>query len=381
MGEPRKIVIVGSAWPLRGGLAAFNERLARQYIKNGDEVLIYNFSLQYPDFLFPGKTQYSSEPEPQDINIVTKINTVNPLTWYTTGKEIKRLNPDIVLIKFWIPFVAPSLGKIARIVRKNGVSKIVSIIDNIIPHEKRLGDKMLARYWVNSVDGFVAMSKAVLNDLDTFDKDKPKIYCPHPLYDHYGKITDKTRAKEILGLDPQGKFMLFFGFIRDYKGLDLLLKAIDSDFIKSNKIKLLVAGEFYTDSKPYFDLIKKHRLQDVVIMSNDFIPDSKVALYFNASDVVVQPYKDATQSGVTQIAYHFEKPIITTDVGGLAEIVPNNRAGYVVNPEVSEIRQAIIKFYKEDKENEFISNVRDIKKNYGWKKMTEAIDKVINMTH
>jgi glycosyltransferase involved in cell wall biosynthesis len=379
MGKGRKIVIVGSAWPLRGGLSAFNERLAREYLKEGDEVVIYTFSLQYPSILFPGKTQYSSSPAPSDLDIRVKVNTINPLTWFSAGKEIKKMNPDLVLIKFWIPFVAPSLGKIARIIRGNKKSKVISIIDNIIPHEKRPGDRVLAKYWVNSVDGFITMSRDVLNDLNTFDETKPKKYCPHPLYDHYGETVDKQEAKRSLGLDPETNYLLFFGFIRDYKGLDWLLKAIDREFFIKNKIKLLVAGEFYTDSQPYYDIIKENDLQDLVIMSNDFIPDEKVALYFNAADVVVQPYKDATQSGVTQIAYHFEKPIITTDVGGLAEIVPDGKVGYVVQPEIGEIAKAVRKFYEEDKEEEFRKGVKEIKKTYSWSNMLESIDEVVKM--
>ncbi len=379
MGRSRKVIIIGSAWPLRGGLSAFNERIARQYLQHGDEVEIYTFSLQYPGILFPGKTQYSSEPAPKDLKIKVTINTINPFTWFKTGNEIRKMNPDLVIIKFWIPFVAPSLGKIARIIKKNKHTKIISIIDNIIPHEKRPGDKQLASYWVNSVDGFVTMSRAVLDDLNLFDKNKPKLYCPHPLYDHYGVVTSKEVAKKSLGLDQQSRYMLFFGFIRDYKGLDLLLQAIDHDYIKSNSIKLLVAGEFYTDSKPYYDLVEKHGLKDLVLMSGDFVPDSKVALYFNACDVVVQPYKDATQSGVTQIAYHFEKPIITTNVGGLAEIVPNDEVGYVTEPVVEEIQKAIVKFYKEEKGEEFEKNVKHLKIKYSWDNMLGTVDKVVEM--
>ncbi len=377
MGEKRKVVIIGSAWPLRGGLAAFNERLARQYQNEGNDVIIYSFSLQYPSILFPGKTQYSSSPAPKDLNIRTTINTVNPLTWLTTGKEIKKLKPDLVLIKFWIPFVAPSLGKIARIIKKNRHSKVVSIIDNIIPHEKRPGDKILANYWVNSVDGFVTMSKDVLTDLEKFDKTKPKEFCPHPLYDHYGKVTDKTEAKKKLGLDESTRYLLFFGFIRDYKGLDLLLQAVDKAFFEKNNLKLLIAGEFYSDPKPYLDIIKNREIEELVILSNDFIPDEKVADYFNACDAVVQPYKDATQSGVTQIAYHFEKPIITTDVGGLAEIVPDGEVGYVIQPDPEEIRKAIQRFYQENKEEEFKNGVKKLKDNYSWSRMLQSIDNVI----
>jgi glycosyltransferase involved in cell wall biosynthesis len=289
---------------------------------------------------------------------------------------IKQAKPDLVIIKYWIPFVAPSLGKIARIIKKNGHSKVISIIDNIIPHEKRPGDNFLSRYWVKSVDGFVVMSKDVLKDLETFDTVKPKIYCPHPLYDHYGPTETKEKAKEKLGLEKNIRYLLFFGFIRDYKGLDLLLKAMNDDYFKKNNIKLLVAGEFYTDPKPYIDLIEELKIKDRVILSNDFIPDEQVADYFNAADVVVQPYKNATQSGVTQIAYHFEKPIITTDVGGLAEIVPDGKAGFVVQPNVSEIKKAILDFYQKDLEGHFIEGVKKIKNQYSWAHMLKSIDEV-----
>ena len=222
------------------------------------------------------------------------------------------------------------------------------------------------------------MSASVLDDLNTFDKQKPKLYCPHPLYDNFGKIISKEQAKKNLNLDPHIHYLLFFGFIRDYKGLDLLLKAMADDKIKSKPLKLLVAGEFYTNSKPYFDLIEQYQLQDKVIMSNDFIPDNEVSNYFCACDVVVQPYKDATQSGVTQIAYHFNKPMITTDVGGLAEIVPDGKVGFVVKPGVNEITDAILKFFDGNKESEFVENVKQEKKKYTWERMLETIDRLID---
>ena len=377
MPEKRKIVIIGSAYPLRGGLSAYNERLARAYLQSGDEVTIYTFSLQYPGFLFPGKTQYSTDPSPTDLKIQVKINSINPLNWISVGREIKQLKPDLVIIKFWIPFMAPCLGTIARIIRKNKHSKIVSIIDNIIPHEKRPGDRWLGKYWVKSVDGFVVMSKSVLDDLDTFNKRKPKIFCPHPLYDHFGDSQAKALARKALVLDEHGKYILFFGFIRDYKGLDLLLNAMAEERIKNLKIKLLVAGEFYTNSKPYFDIIREKNLEECVIMSNDFIPDSFVAKYFSACDIVVQPYKNATQSGVTQIAFHFNKPMITTNVGGLAEIVPDGKVGYVINPDSREIADAIEKFYKEGKESEFSANVKIEKEKYSWERMIKTIDSLL----
>ena len=380
MDNRRKIVIIGSAYPLRGGLATYNERLARAFQQNGDEVIIETFKLQYPKILFPGKTQYSSDTKPEDLNIRVTINSINPLNWIKVGFKLKKYKPDLVIIKFWIPFIAPCLGTIARIIRSNKHSKIISIIDNIIPHEKRLGDRMLANYFVKSVNGFITMSKSVLGDLDTFDKNKPKLYCPHPLYDNFGEIIPKNIAKEKLHLDEKTNYILFFGFIRDYKGLDLLLEAMAEPNLNELPVKLLVAGEFYTDSKPYFDIIKKNNLEDKIIMLNDFIPDSEVVNYFCAADIIVQPYKDATQSGVTQIAYHFNRPMIVTNVGGLTEIIPDGKVGYVVDCKPDKISEAIIKFYKQKKEQEFVKNVEIEKQKYSWDRMLESINFVFEKT-
>lgn len=377
MPESKSVIILGSAHPLRGGLAAYNERLARAYQEQGHQVKIITFSLQYPNFLFPGKTQYSDEPKPSDLDIEIRINSVNPINWVKVGREIKQMKPDLLIIKFWIPFMAPCFGTIARIVKRNKFTKVVSILDNIIPHEKRPGDNLLSGYFAHSVDGFVAMSRQVMSDLDLFDTKKPRIFCPHPLYDHFGELVPKAEAIKKLGLDPAFRYLLFFGFIRDYKGLDLLLHAMTDERIRSMNLILLVAGEFYTDSKPYFEIIKKNNLHERVIMANDFIPDSRVADYFNACDLVVQPYKDATQSGVTQIAYHFEKPMITTNVGGLAEIVPHGKVGFVVQPDSNEIADAIDRFYNEARENEFIEHIKTEKLKYSWAKMLEAVNRVI----
>ncbi len=372
----KRIVILGTAHPLRGGLAAYNERLAKAYMNRGDEVIIYTFKLQYPNFLFPGKTQLSEEAAPAKLDIRVKVNSVNPLNWWKIGKEIKKLKPDLLIVKFWIPFMSPCLGTIARIVRKNKYTKIISIIDNIIPHESRIGDKLLADYWVNSVDGFIVMAKAVREELRQFTNSKPVIFNPHPIYDNFGNPIDKNAAKAQLNLDSKQSYLLFFGFIRDYKGLDWLLEAMADDRIKKLGIKLLVAGEYYTDKEPYLAIIKEKELSDSVLMHTDFIPDSKVGLYFSAADIVVQPYKTATQSGVTQIAYHFEKPMITTNVGGLAEIVEQGRDGFIVEPNIKEIADAIVRFYEENLESEMTENVKEDKKRFSWEKLLENIEKL-----
>ena len=356
MKTPRNVVLIGPAHPLRGGLATFNERLIREYRANGSDACIYTFSLQYPSLLFPGKTQISSEPAPRDLPIYIKVNSINPFNWIKTGLELRKLRPDLVIVKFWMPFMAPCFGTICRIIRGNNHSRIITIIDNIIPHEHRPGDRLLSSYWIGSVDGCVAMSKSVLDDLGKFDTTKPKLFCPHPLYDNFGDPIPKHEALQRLKLDPASHYVLFFGFIRDYKGLDLLLEAFADERLRRMKIRLLVAGEFYCDPKPFQAIIARHHLDDLVIMSNDFIPDSRVLNYFCAADLVVQPYKSATQSGVTQIAYHFNKPMIITDVGGLAEFVPDGKVGYIVNPDPAEIASAIVRFYDENRESEFSAN-------------------------
>lgn len=370
------IIILGTAYPYRGGLSAFNERIAREYQQNGHTVEIYTFSLQYPGFLFPGKTQYSEEPAPQDLKIHRKVNSCNPFNWIKVGKEIRRKRPDLMITKFWLPFMAPCLGTIERMVRKNGHTRVVSILDNVIPHEHRPGDKLFARYFVKSTHGFVAMSKSVLNDLGLFDTQKPRRFCPHPLYDHYGDLIPQQEAKEIIGLEENTRYVLFFGFIRGYKGLDILLDAFADRELAEMNVKLLIAGEFYGDPKPYMDQIERLGIQDRLVLKTDFIPDSQVNRYFRACDIVAQPYKSATQSGVTQIAFHFEKPMLVTNVGGLPEIVPDGKVGYVVEPDARQIAQALIRYFKEGKEESFTEGVRQEKEKYSWKNMTQALDEV-----
>ncbi len=373
----RNVIILGSAYPLRGGgISSYNERLARAFQGNGDKVKIITFSLQYPSFLFPGKTQYSSEQAPTDLDIEVLVNSVNPINWFIVGNKISKQKPDLLIMRYWIPFIGPCLGTIARIVRKNKHTRIVSIVDNIIPHEKRPGDKLFSAYFLKPMHGFITMSHQVMNDLEKFDRSTPRKFCYHPLYDHFGEIEPQDSARKKLGLDPDLRYVLFFGFIRDYKGLDLLLKAMGDKRLKSGNIKIIVAGEFYSDPKPYLNIIREYKLEDYVILSTDFLPDNKVADYFNAADLVVQPYKDATQSGVTQVAYHFEKPMITTNVGGLAEIVPHGKVGYVVKPEVSEIANAIMQFFDNNKSAEFIKNLKVEKQKYTWDKMINAIEEI-----
>lgn len=371
-----KVVILGSAHPLRGGLASYNERLAREFMRQGHSVQIYTFSLQYPEFLFPGKSQYSDQPAPDDLYIHVKVNSINPFNWLKVGKEIAALNADLLIVKFWLPFMGPCLGTIARRVKKNKKTKVISILDNVIPHEKRMGDMSLIRYFVNSVDGFIAMSDSVLNDLNRFDTAKPRAFSPHPLFDNFGEAVNKVEAYEKLGLELSTEYLLFFGFIRDYKGLDLLLQAMADERIKQLNVKLIVAGEFYTDAKPYWDLITNLGIADKLILKTDFVSDDQVKYYFCAADMVVQPYKHATQSGVTQICYHFDRPMLVTNVGGLSEIVPNGKVGYVVEPEPKAIADAIVDFYSNHRELLYRDNIRIEKKKYAWSEMLKKIGEV-----
>lgn len=376
MQHTRKIIIIGSAYPLRGGgISTYNERLAKAYQDLGNEVSIYTFSLQYPSIFFPGTTQYSKEAPPENLDIRVRINSINPITWWKTGREVSKEKPDLVVVRFWIPFMAPCLGTICRIIRRAGI-KVVAIADNIVPHEKKLMDRQLARYFVNSVDYFVTMSKSVLDDLEEIDRDKPKKLTVHPLYDNFGLAISKKEAIQRLKLRPEFRYILFFGFIREYKGLDLLLKAFADERFNSMDLRLLVVGEFYSDSAPYLKLIEEGDLHERVIMHNEFVPNTEVVNYFCASSLVVQPYKDATQSGITQIAYHFDKPMITTNVGGLSETIADNKVGFVVEPDTGQIADAMYKYFSGNLEEPFTRNVKEEKKRFSWDTMIEAIDEV-----
>lgn len=374
-----KITIIGPAHPLRGGLASYNERIAKAFEDEGHEVNIVTFSLQYPNFLFPGKTQYSTDAKP-DLDISVAINSVNPFNWIKVGRQLKKQRPDLILCKFWLPFMGPCFGTILRIAKSNGHTKVASIIDNIIPHEKRLGDTAFAKYFVGAVDGFVVMSKSVGEDMRQFTLDKSVEFVPHPIYDNYGTIVPKTEAIEQLQLPPTNKYLLFFGFIRKYKGLDILLKAMADKRIHDLGIKAIIAGEYYDEQQQYLDLIEEYDLHQHIILKDDFIPNDEVRYYFGASDVVVQPYKSATQSGISQLAFHFEKPMIVTNVGGLPEIVNDGVSGYVTEVDSAAIADAIVDYYQHEQEAAFTEAVIEKKKEFSWERMTVAVFRVCGLT-
>jgi D-inositol-3-phosphate glycosyltransferase len=370
-----KICIIGPAYPLRGGPAQFNENLCAELNKAGHNAQIISYSLQYPGFLFPGSSQFeTSGKAPAGITIHTLVNTVNPFNWLRVGRFIKNEKPDFILFRYWLPFFGPCLGTIARLVKSK--TRVLALTDNIIPHEKRFGDKPFTKYFVKSCHGFIAMSKTVLNDISKFSDTKNKAYSPHPMYETYGPIVSMKEAREKLNLDTNDKLILFFGLIRHYKGLDILLEAMADPKIKKQDLKLLIAGEFYEDKQPYLELIQKHNLQNQVILHDKFIANEDVRYYFCASNLVAQTYRNATNSGVTMVGYYYQKPMLVTNVGGLAEIVPNEKCGYVVENSVPVISEKIIDYFSKNKEAEFTQNVILEKKKYEWE---EFIKTLINL--
>ncbi|MEO0066401.1 MAG: hypothetical protein RI983_1727 [Bacteroidota bacterium] len=373
----KELILIGTTWPFRsGGIASFNERLAREFQTQGYTVTIYTFSLQYPSFLFPGKSQYSHDPAPTDLTIHVKINSINPFNWIWMGFAIARKKAPLILVRFWLPFMGPCLGTILRIIRWNGVSKVVCIADNIIPHEKRIGDKWFTKYFIGAVDAFITMSKKVHQDLMTFTN-KKSITCPHPLYDNFGTILSKEAARKQLGLPVQERIVLFFGFIRKYKGLDLLLKAMQLIKLKNETngappVKLMIAGEFYDEAETYQNLIIELGLSDYIYSFTNFIPTEQVQHYLSACDFVIQPYRNATQSGVTPLAYHFEKPMLVTNVGALPDMILADKSGLVAEPNPESIAAGIEELYLQG-EDYYLPELRKGKKKYQWDQLVHAI--------
>ncbi len=371
----KKIVLVGSAYPLRGGLATYNERLIQEFLKEGHEASIKTFSLQYPEFLFPGKTQFSSDAPPVNLEIEVCVNSMNPLNWVKVGRKIKKLNPDILIFKYWTPFMSPCFGTIARFAKSKN-TKVITVCDNIIPHEKHFFDDALNKYFLHSNDGFICMSESVQQDLLHYLPKAKSILTPHPVYDNFGQGVDKLLARIPFGLKADEPVILFFGFIRQYKGLDILLQAMADERVRALNIKAIIAGEYYEDAAPYNQLIKDLNLTENVIIKDDFIPTEEVKNYFGAADIIVQPYKSATQSGISQICYHFEKPMIVTKVGGLPEIVPHLKCGYVCEVDPTAIADAMVDYFTNKNRPEFAGYLQEEKKKYLWSSMTKSIIKL-----
>ena len=372
-----KIVLLGPAHPYRGGLASIMETMAREWQSRGHEVRIYTFTVQYPSLLFPGKTQYVSTPAPDDLHIERVMNTVNPLNWLSLGVRLKRERPDMVVMKYWTPFMAPCFGTIARIARSNGVTKVICQIDNVEPHEHHIIDRPCNRYYLGAVDGFVYMSEQVHGELRAYTS-APALFSPHPMFENFGEVAERDEACQKIGLDPAQKYTLFFGLIRDYKGLDLLLEAW-ARWRPENR-KLLIAGEFYASREKYLSLIEQLGLQDSVVLHDRFIADEDVRYYFSAADALVLPYRTATQSGVTQIAYNFSLPMIVTRVGGLPEIVPDGRVGIVCEPDAESIKEALSQLYEGDTLQRFKENFAEERKRFSWGAMCDKLLDVYEQT-
>lgn len=369
-----KIVLLSPAHPLRGGIAASSERLAQALQSQGHQVVIYSFSLQYPGFLFPGKTQYTEDPPPPELTIKTKLNSINPLNWITVGRALARERPDRVVVRFWLPFMGPALGTVLRVMRRFSQKKVqvTALVDNIVPHEKRFGDQVFARYFVQACDEFVVMSRSVGEEIRHFTASKPVRYTPHPIYDNYGEPIDMAAARRQLNIPIEVPLILFFGFIRAYKGLDLLLEAMALQ-PGARPAHLLIAGECYADWRIYQEIIDRNNLGALVHLHTDFIPAEQVRVFFSAADLVVQPYKSATQSGISQIAYHFDKPMVVTRVGGLPEIVTNGVSGYVVAPEAGAIAAAIRDFFDHDRATVLGAGVQAEKQRFSWNALIEIL--------
>ena len=373
------IVILGTAYPFRGGLATFNERLARQLQAEGHKVEVITFTLQYPSFLFPGKTQYSSEKAPTDLHISQQVNSCNPLNWIKVGRRIRQMQPDLLITCYWMAFFAPCYSIIQRIAKSNGKTRCVALVHNMIPHEPSLLDKLFAPLYVRATDGFVALSESVVQDIDHLDRNnKPKTSYPHPIYDHYGEQMSKEEACQALNLNPENQYMLFFGLVRAYKGLDLLLDAFGKVKDQLPNLQLIVAGEFYEDEDKYRAQINNNQLTNKVIIKNEFIADADLRKYFGAADLIVQPYKTATQSGVTQVAFHFEKPMLVTNVGGLGEIVHDHKMGYAVEPNAEAIAEALLDYYTHSRQADYTEYLIKQKDNYSWSKLAESFVKIHN---
>ena len=367
-----KIVIIGTAFPMRGGIAQYNSILYK-YLSKDNDVKVFSFKRQYPEFLFPGKTQFETgEPAfkiPENKNIIS-VDSINPFNWFFTALKIRKENPDLLIYKYWLPFFAPCFFTISFFVKMFRKTKVLFICDNVIPHEKRIGDKFFTKLVFSIVNYFIVQSKTVEKDLQKFNKkNKPYRLSPHPLYNIFGEKLGKQEARKFIEENYNVKFdsdkvILFFGYIRKYKGLMYLIDAMRE---LGRDVKLIVAGEFYDDEKPYREKIKESGLDENIVLLSDFMPDERVRYFFSACDCLVLPYSDATQSGIVQIAYYYDKPVIVTDVGGLSEVVIAEKTGIIIRPgNVNDISGAVKRFYNYNLEEKFSENIKTEKLKYSW---------------
>lgn len=368
-----RIVLVGTAYPMRGGIAHYIALLSRSLTNRGHDVSVLSFKRQYPSLLFPGKTQRDEGRELIPVQASSILDTINPITWLKAFFWLKKNKPDLIVFKYWMPFFAPCYATVACLAKTLLRIPVVFLCDNIRPHERKIGDTFFSRWALRFPDFFIVQSKTVLKDLLDFRPDAVYREVPHPVYDIFPLPVNKADARKRLKI-PEGKVILFFGYIRSYKGLRILIEAMPS-ILKRISVRLLVCGEFYEDREETFSLLRKLGMEDRVTVCDRFIPNEAVADYFCASDAVVLPYLSATQSGIAQVAYHYDKPVIATAVGGLPEVVRDGITGYIVPAgDPAALTDAVVRFYERGKESEFVRNVREEKKKYSWERMAKTIE-------
>ena len=367
-----KIVIIGTAYPLRGGIAHYLALLASALGKR-HQVETITFKRQYPSLLFPGKTQEESAGDQHTAPAPRLVDSINPLNWIAVARMLRAKKPDLLIFKYWLPFFGPCFGTIAKFAKRGTATKALVICDNVIPHERRPGDIVFTRYFFSQADYFVVQSSAVERELTAFWPRACYRKTAHPVYNFFGSPTSKSEARSALGLSSR-PVMLFFGYVRAYKGLHVLLEAM-AQVVSHRDVQLLVVGEFYDDEQKYIAQIAALHLEKYVTIHSEYAPNDLVGKYFSAADAVVLPYRSATQSGIAQIAYNFEKPVIATNVGGLAEVVLDGQTGFIVPPDnPAALAAAIGRFYDEHREQEFVSHVIEEKRKYSWDAMVTTIE-------
>ena len=367
------IVIIGTAYPLRGGIAHYNALLYQELSKH-HTVHIVTFKRQYPSLLFPGKTQKETSGELLRVPSEILVDSINPFNWFFVARRVKRLKPDLIIFKYWLPFFGPCFGTIARFATRGTNTRVLFICDNVIPHERRLGDRSFTRYAFGVADYFITQSDAVERDLLSFWPRAKYRKVPHPVYNIFGTAIAKQEARTRLGISAT-RVILFFGYIRKYKGLHILFEAMK--LLEGSGVHLLAVGECYDDEQAYRNQIAALQIDDRVTLLTDYIPNDQVGAYFSAADVVILPYLSATQSGIAQIAYNFDTPVIATDVGGLAEVVIDGETGYLTRPDDPlALALSIKKFFEAGDEDNFKRNVEREKKRYTWEAMARAIEEL-----
>lgn len=382
MSIKKKIVIVGPAYPYRGGNSLFVSHV-HDALSSEFDVKVFNYKLLYPEFLFPGTTQYDKS------NVQIKkapneriINSINPFNWISSAKRIKQEKADLVVFDWWHPFFGPCHFTISSLIKKQYKGKILFITENYVSHEGNLPDRILTKIGLSNASSFLALSDKVEKELKEAGHNKKVYRSELPVYDCYsGENPDIISAKKNLGFNPGDKVLLFFGYIRKYKGLDILIEAFAELTKEMEEAKLLIVGEFYDKPEAYLDLIKQLNITDKVKVVNDFVPNEEVGKYYSACDLNILPYRSATQSGILNVSYGFYKPVLVTDVGGLAESVLDKKTGLIVAPESKEaIFNGIKEFFSLKESIDFEKNIREFVGHNKFEKLPELFEKIISET-